>query len=381
MDSTLREGEETPGTHLTPDQKVRLAHALEETGFNELEVGYAGIIDDHRLLVRDLKRAGVRARLASHTRTYGKEGEWQEEIERALEVGCEILTFVGFSSEATLRSTPWLAEEALAERFADCIEYARSRGAVVAFSLAGSDLFRTPLVKVGMYYGAAAAAGAERLYVSDGTGTATPEAIAFFTRFISDVGGGNTVTALHLHNTFGLATANALAGVTAGAAVADTCILGLGDGAGITAAEEIVLALEVLYGVSTGIDLDNLIRTCKLVQDVFGIRLAPHKPFLGENIFRHQLDSHVAAILRAGWQSWEVVRAEALGRERRLELGYGKLRRGRSGAIQAKIEQMGLSATDDQFDGVFAAVREIVDRKVYATEEDLEAVILGVLGQ
>lgn len=379
MDSTLREGEETPGSYLPQDCKLRLAHALEEAGFKELEVGYAGVIDEHFGLVKELKRSGIKAKIASHTRTYAREGEWQEEIDRSIEVGCDILTFVGFGSEAMLQTTPWLVEEALAERFASCVERARSHGAMATFSLAGSDLFRTSLVKVGTYYQAVAEAGAERVYVSDGTGIATPEAVAFFTRFLRDMIGPTPAIALHLHNTFGLATANALAGVTAGCEVVDTCMLGLGDGAGITAGEELALALEVLYDVKTDLDLEKIVPLCQLIQETFEIPLSPHKPFVGENIYRHQLDSHVASILRTGWQSWEVVRAEALGRQRRLELGYGKLRRGRSGAIAAKLEQMGLKANDQQLDEILNALRAITETKRFATEQDIEEEIQKVV--
>ena len=378
MDATLREGEEAAGTFLTPDLKLRLAHALQEAGLTELEIGYCGVIDEHYELAKNLKRSGITAKLASHTRCYARTGEWEAEIDRTIEAGCDILTFVAFGSQAMLRTTPWLALEALPDRIAACVERCRRQGAVATFSLAGSDLFRTPLERIARCYAAAAQAGAARLYVSDGTGGATPEAISFLAQFLRHAAPGPAI-ALHLHNTFGLATANALAGVMHGAAAVDCTLLGMGDGAGITALEEIALALEVLYGVETGVRLDQITALCRLAHECFGTALSPHKPHVGENIFRHQIDSHIAAILRGDWSAWEVVRAEALGRERRLEFGYGKLRRGRSGAIALLVERLGLIATDTQMDEILDRIRAVTVRQRVCSLSEAEQIIRAVL--
>ncbi len=380
MDTTLREGEETPGIYLSQDEKIRLAIALDEIGFTELEVGYAGAMDEHYELVKKLKKNNVvQAKIASHTRTYAKDGEWQEEIDRSIDAGCDILTFVGFGSKAMLKSVPWLEEDELEDRFAACVDRTCSQGIMATFSLAGSDLFRTPLTKAGSYYLAAVEAGAARVYVSDGTGGATPEAVKFYTRYLRDIVGPKPKIALHLHNTFGLATANALAGVSAGAEVVDTCMLGLGDGAGITAAEEFALAAMVFYDIQIDINLERITSLCQLVKEIFSIPLSPHKPFVGENIYRHQIDSHFAAILRNGWHTWEVVSAEALGRNRKLELAYGKLRKGRSGAIAAKLDQLGLEASDQQFNEIFEIIREIVETNKFASESEIETSIQQVI--
>lgn len=380
LDSTLREGEEAPGTFLTYERKLALAQALESAGLSELEVGYAGVIDEHTDLVARLKRAGIKARIASHNRCYGREGEWQEEIDRAIAAGCDILTFVAFGSAGMLRTTPWLSEEALPDRIAACVARCVDQGAVATFSLAGSDLFRTPLERIARCYRAAAAAGAERVYVSDGTGCATPQAVAFFTRFLRDCVGPAATIALHLHNTFGLSTANAMAGIGEGASAVDCSLLGMGDGAGITALEEIVLALQVLYGVETGVDPACLTPLCELAERLFEVKVSPHKPWVGANIFRHQIDSHIAAILRGGWHAWEVVRADVLGRERRLEFGYGKLRRGRSGAIALLIERAGLTASDTDLAEVRERIRRVTMEKRWATEQEVVDIIRSVIG-
>lgn len=378
MDATLREGEEAAGTYLTQDLKLRLAHALQAAGLTELEIGYCGAIDQHFALARVLRQSGITTKLASHTRCYGRPGEWETEIDRTIEAGCDILTFVALASSAMLRMTPWLATEDVPGRIAACVERCRRQGATATFSLAGSDLLRAPLERIRECYRAAADAGAARLYVSDGAGGATPEVVAFFVDFLLQVAPGVQI-ALHLHNTFGLATANALAGVSRGATVVDSTLLGMGDGAGITALEEITLALEVLYGVDTGVQLDRIAELCRLGQECFEVSLSPHKPHVGENIFRHQIDSHIAAILRGDWSAWEVVRAEALGRRRRLEFGFGKIRRGRSGAIALLAERMGLAPSDVQMEEILGRISMITERQRTCTLEEAEAVIRAVV--
>jgi isopropylmalate/homocitrate/citramalate synthase len=373
MDSTLREGEEVPGTVLTIDQKVALAHRIAETGFSEMEVGYAGVIDEHQQVVRALRQEELPVKLASHTRIYGQEDEWKREIDKNLEVGVDILTFVGFASEVGTATTPWLRKEDVASRVAQCVRYAKTQGADVCFGLA--DLVRTQMRYIVDCYTAATEAGADRLYVYDGLGAATPEAMGYLTHFIRDIGGSEPQIAVHVHNTFGMATASALRAVTAGASCVDAVPLGLGDGAGITASEELALALEVLYGTPTGISLTQLKELCEDVAAAFGIDIPPSKALVGTNQYRHSIDSHVAAILRGAWYSWEVVRPEVCGQERELQFGYSKLRRGKSGALYAKAQQMGYEPTQEELDRILERVRPITESNGYATEQDVECVI------
>lgn len=378
MDSTLREGEEVPGTVLALTQKIELAHRIAETGFREMEVGYAGVIDEHEKVVHALSQERLPIKLASHTRIYGQEHEWKPEIDRNLDCGVDILTFVGFASEVGTATTPWLPKEKIPARVAKCVRYAKEQGAVVTFGLA--DLVRTQLDYIVPCYRAAAEEGADRLYVYDGLGAATPESIGYLTHLIRDIIGPELEIGVHVHNTFGMATASAIRAVTAGASVIDAVPLGLGDGAGITASEEVALALAVFYDVPTGIDLAQLKELCEKVADAFAIDIPPSKSLIGANQYRHSIDSHVAAILRGAWYSWEVVRPEVIGQQRELQFGYAKLRRGKSGALYAKAQQLGYEPTREEMDEILEQVRMVTKSDRYATEEDVERVIREVLG-
>src|SRR5690606_11759708 len=146
-------------------------------GYTEMEVGYAGVIDEHRDFMRLLRKENLPVSLASHTRAYAKEDEWRGEIDRNIDAGAQILTLVGFASEGGTATTPWLPKEAVPEPVSKCVEYARSQGVAATFGLA--DMVRTQLKYTVSCYAAAAAAGADRLYVYDGQGAATPDAVAY----------------------------------------------------------------------------------------------------------------------------------------------------------------------------------------------------------
>lgn len=376
IDATLREGEEVPGTFLTLEEKLSYARYVAELGVREMEVGYAGVIDEHYELIRRLKAEGIPVKLGSHTRIYGQANEWRAEIDRNMEAGADSLTLVGWASEAGMAGTPWMTKQDVPERVRDCVQYAKQQGAHVTFGLA--DLVRTRLDYVWSCYGAAAEAGVDRVYVYDGQGAAAPHAVAYLTRLLRDVVGPQPEIAFHGHDSLGLATANALAALTNGASAVDTVPNGLGDGAGITATEEIVMALEVFHGVPTGIRLESLKELSEKVGDLLGYTLPQTKAVVGKNMFRHQIDSHVAAILRGTWHSWEVIRPDVVGQQRRLEFGYAKLRRGRSGALFAKAQKMGLEVSDDQLITILERVREVAAAKRFATEEEVARIIQEV---
>lgn len=377
VDCTLREGEEVPDTILSLDQKLNLANKICETGFDELEVGYAGVIQEHFDLVRLLKREGLNARISSHTRIYGRPNEWQAEIDRNLEAGADVLTLVGFATEVGTATTPWLRKSEVADRVSQCASYAKTHGAIVAFGLA--DLFRTSIEQIIACYRAAASAGVDRVYVYDGMGSARPEAVRFITRFLRDLVGPNVEIGVHAHNTFGLSHANAVAALTSGASEVDTVPLGLGDNGGITASEEIAAAMQILYGVPTNVYLDKIRSLCLLVAENFGIPMPKTKAVVGENSYSHQIDSHVAAILRGAWYSWEVARPEVFGQERKLAFAHAKLREGRSGSVAALIETMGITVTDDELRAIFEALRSETNKQASLTIDEARQVIQRVL--
>jgi D-citramalate synthase len=169
-----------------------------------------------------------------------------------------------------------------------------------------------------------------------------------------------------------------LAGAKAGAEIVDVTINGLGHNAGITPLEELATVLRVQYEVDCGIDLAKLHRASKLVEQLSGIRVSPNKAVVGSNIYRHQLDSHIASVLRGVWFAWDNIRPDAMGRDFNLEWAQGRLRRGRSGSVDAMIELMGLSASDAEYAEIFEKLtREVATGNV--NQEGLKRIIETVI--
>jgi isopropylmalate/homocitrate/citramalate synthase len=378
-DETLREGEESPGVYLDLPDRMRLAEQLFELGVPEIEIGYPGAIPEHYEFSKQLKAQGPPAKLVSHTRTYTKSDEWRGEIDRAVEAGCDVLCLVASMSKTLELTTPWLRIEETPDRIAQCVEHTLKAGATPALALV--DCVRTPTERFVEANRAAVEAGATRVYVMDGQGGCLPHAVRFLVRTLRDAIGPDVEIAVHCHDDFGLATANTLAGIEEGATVADTVFLGLGDKAGIGATEEIAMALELLYGVETGLRLDRLSYVAQSVQDVFGLPVGANKSIVGRNTTRHQIDAHIATVLRGVWWAWEAWDPALLGRQRSLEWAHGKVRLGRSGALAAKIDAMSMSPTDDEWEVVEKRVRALVGERREVPEQEIESLITEVIGQ
>jgi isopropylmalate/homocitrate/citramalate synthase len=371
-DETLREGEETPGVKLSVEDKLKVAYKLIEMGIEEVEVGYCGAIKEHYDLAKVFKKEGLNLKLSSHIRAYAKGDSWKYEIEKGLESGADIINLLAKASDSQLALSPWLKKEDIPSRVYDTVSYSKKCGAYTAFGLA--DPARTNMEYVISCYEAAYQAGADRLYIYDGPGCASPEAIEYLTKLVRAISGGLIEIAVHCHNDFGLATANSIAAVKGGAAIIDTVINGLGDRAGNAPFEEVVCALEVLYDVRTGIDITKITEVSDLVSQIYKVPVAPNKAIIGNNCYRHVSDSHVATLLRGSWDSFEVIRAEALGKKRSLEFGATTIQEG-EGALTAKIESMGYKATKDLVDLLRNKIREkLVDRE-FIDENEVESLI------
>lgn len=194
-DCTLREGEETPGTRLSREQKLELVKSIEETGLTEAQVGYCGAVDEHRDLVRLFKSAGVKIKLTSMNRAYARDGEWQAEIDRAVAEGVDCMSLIVFINDDLLASVPWLKKEDVPERVYECVSYARKAGVEVEAALAGAS--RTTLRWIEAFVRAAASAKADIIALADSMGGALPETVEFLMRFTRDAAGPEPLLGFH----------------------------------------------------------------------------------------------------------------------------------------------------------------------------------------
>jgi len=372
-DETLREGEETANVVLDMEDRIEIARKLEEVGIPEAEVGYVGAIPEHSAFSRELKRSGSKLKLVSHTRTYTKSDEWKKELDAAAEAGSDILCLLAQGSHTLAGTCPWMPLEAVPERVVEAVEYTKTLGVVPALTIV--DGIRTPLQSFIDIYTAAAQAGVKRVYVMDGQGVALPDTAYFLTRMLRGIVGDDVEIALHFHDDYGMATANTISGIKAGASVVDTVVCGLGDKAGIAATEEIIMAAEVLLDIATHTKVPLLYDLVQTVCKCFDVQLAPNKSHVGENIVRHDIDAHINTILRGYWWAWEDIDPALFGRKRILQWTRGKLRTGTSGSIAAKIETMGLRPTEQEWGNVVNALRAAAQAHDIVLEKEFEAII------
>ena len=393
-DETLREGEKQPfHKPYSVELKARLARELEEAGITETHIGFPQYNDNHRKLMKALKNGGTKMRLHALPRPMYQ--NWKQDLDMMAECGADILqmNFPGPDAEIFERINPRngtirVRDEHITEDFCEhvtnTIKYAKSLGLTVAAGVLCPQ--KTPLDRVAAIYKAIADAGADRAQIGDGYGCVIPESMKFYVRFIKAIVGPKTKITIHCHNDFGLANANTIAAVTAGAEVIDLSVNGLGERAGIAALEVVVPVLEVFYGVDTGIKMDKLKHLSAFVQEGYGIRLQQHYPVVGDSMWVHLDAPHIGTILAARktgreiWSLWNVVNPEELGAHEEIQFTPVALHKGPESCLTLKVQQMGLSATDKQMDDLVAGILAICEKKYYASEKEVERLIQEIMG-
>ncbi len=325
-DTTLRDGEQMPGVRFSVEQKLEIAGALEEAGVPEIEAGFPAVSKEEALAV-EVVAESTSARTSALARVR------RDDIDAAAEAGVERVVLFTSASELHLRYKLKMGFSEVLELSVRGVEYAKERGLRV--SVSAEDATRTELERLLRLYRCAAEAGAERVHIADTAGAASPEALGRIVRAVKAE--LRAQVCVHCHNDFGLATANSLAGVRAGAEVVAVTVNGIGERAGNAALEEVVAALHLLYGADTGVRLERLSELSELVQRCSGVRLQPHKAVVGANAFAHESGVHVAAVLENPL-TYEPYLPEVVGGRRRLVLGKHSGRR----AVEAMLSSAGV---------------------------------------
>lgn len=373
LDLTLTVADEIPGVDLTLSQRLRIAEKLEDAGVQELSVGFLNLTPQHMEQAKELKRLGTKMRLVGHTVSVTEVKDWRADVDRVAEAGCDIVCLIVSASKVFCEDVGWMPVEAVGERVAEATKYATSLGLVPA--LWTFDAPRTGLQSLRSVCSAAVEGGVKRVYVMDIHGVAMPETTSFLVRFLRDVVGPNVEIGVHCQNGFGLALANTLAGVKAGASVVDATINGYGEKSGFVSLDQIVMALHLMYRVPTGVKLDALAGLSELAEEAFGIPLSPMAPFLGKNVARNQVDAHMAMIMAGNWHAFDAVDPRLFGKKRLYEWSQHTVGGHRLYSIRAKIEAMGLSLSDTTCQEIEADVTAEIDRRGLLREEDIELII------
>ncbi|MEM3402802.1 MAG: 2-isopropylmalate synthase [Candidatus Hadarchaeales archaeon] len=365
FDTTLRDGDQTPGVSFTPEQKLRIATQLDRLGVDTIEAGTPISSEGERKAVSEIVKAGLRSEICALARCV------QEDIDAALGTGVKRIHLFISTSDVHLRHILKLSREEALEQAVRAIEYAREHGARVEFS--AMDATRTDLKYLINVFKAAVDAGADRINVPDTVGVITPSNMR---TFISNIRRSIRVPiSVHCHDDLGLAVANSLAAVEAGAQQVHVTVNGLGERAGNASLEEVVMALKILYGARTGINTKLLVETSELVQRLSGIPVPPNKAIVGSNAFAHVSGIHAHGVIEAP-KTFEPLSPEMVGHRRRLQLG--KLT-GRH-SVEKHLAELGIKTTKEQLLEITRKVKALGDKGKEVTEPDLVAIAESVIG-
>lgn len=347
-DTTLRDGEQTVGVVLDPEQKVEIAKALSEAGVDRIEAGFPRVSEDDARAISLILDAGLDSEVWGFSRAV------QGDVEALVELGLTASVIESPISDGKLAALG-VSREKMLERIRSAVSFAAGEGIRVAFF--GVDSTRADLEFVRRVYEEAVEAGAQEVVVVDTLGIATPEAAAFLVGEVVERLDYAVPVHWHGHDDFGLATAAAIAAVQAGATWVQGTVNGMGERAGNADLVEIALALEALYGIPTRLRLERTRELSRLVQELSGTPLAPWKPVTGDNLFTRE--SGAVASQFHDPPAIEPYASELVGASRGIVLGK------KSGidSIRIKVEELGLDVPEDAFPALLESVKKAGTKK------------------
>ncbi|MDH5810893.1 MAG: homocitrate synthase [Candidatus Methanomethylicaceae archaeon] len=355
LDTTLREGEQTPGVSFTVEEKLQIARALDEAGVDMIEAGHPAVSRDVAEAVKKIASERLSAEILAHSRAI------IADVDAALNCDVQrVAIFLGVT-EAKLRSMKMTKEDAVSTAIS-CIEYAKSHGLKVRFT--AEDATRAEYEYVVSICRAAVEAGADRISIPDTVGSMTPSKTKdLFTKLSKDL---KAELDAHCHNDLGMAVANALAAVEGGATAVHTTVNGLGERAGITALEPFAVALKVLYDVDT-VELDKLPELSAMVEKFSGIPVAPTQPIVGENAFSHKGGVHAAAVIFDP-RTYEAFPPGLVGRQREIVISKyaGRV------AVEDRLKRLGVALNEEELLKVLSAIKERPEIRSYRDVDLLE---------
>jgi isopropylmalate/homocitrate/citramalate synthase len=310
-DETLRDGEQMPGVHFSPDEKFQIAEKLSDLGLSVINAGIPVVSDEEARAVERIASAGLEAKILAAARTV------PSDIEAVIRSGATHIAIFVAASEVHLRYKLKMTQDQVLEASVRSVQQAKAAGLHVAFVT--EDTVRAPFDYVERLYHAVQEVGADRLVISDTVGVMTPLTFRWYLEeFRRRVQPKDW--SVHCHNDFGLATANTLTALEVGVNSPHVCVNGLGERAGNASLEEVVVALESLYGVRTGIKTDQIYDLCRLVEELSGVPLAANKALVGYNSFSHEAGIHTHGILQHTL-TYEPLQPSTVGRRRQMILG------------------------------------------------------------
>lgn len=371
FDTTLRDGEQSPGATMTHDEKLEIAEMLDEMGVDIIEAGFPIASEGDFAAVSEIAERSKNSVICGLSRANFKDiDRCAEAVRKAARP--RIHTFIGTSP--LHRAIPNLSQDEMADLIHETVSHARNLVDDVQWS--PMDATRTEHDYLCRVIEIAIKAGATTINIPDTVGYTAPRESADLIRMLIErvPGADEIIFATHCHNDLGMATANALAAVEAGARQIECTINGLGERAGNTALEEVVMALKVRNDImpyQTGIDTTKIMNISRRVAQVSGFAVQYNKAIVGKNAFAHESGIHQDGMLKNP-ENFEIMRPEDIGLAG-TSLPLGK-HSGRA-ALKAKLNDLGFDVGDNQLKDVFVRFKELADTKKEVFDEDIVALM------
>ncbi|MCI8653671.1 MAG: 2-isopropylmalate synthase [Angelakisella sp.] len=375
FDTTLRDGEQAPGCTMNPGEKLALAKQLERLGVDVIEAGFPVASPDDFAAVNEIAKIITGSAVAALCRAVAKDVETAAKA-LAPAKNPRLHVFIA-TSDLHLREKLGITREKALEMIAESVALACTLCRDVEFS--AEDATRSDREFLLAALNTAIDAGAATVNVPDTVGYTTPEEmgdlIAWLKKNLHRKKDGAEVTlSVHCHNDLGMAVANSLAAIRAGASQVEGTINGIGERAGNVALEEVIMALDTrgpLYQAETGIDLKQIYRTCRLVSTVIGQKIPPNKPVVGRNAFNHEAGIHQHGVLKNPL-TYEIMSPERIGiYDNDLVLGKHSGKH----AFTQRVEELGYILPGELLEKAFARFLALADRKKTVTNKDIEAIV------
>ena len=368
FDTTLRDGEQTPGVSLTADDKLVVARQLDKLGVDIIEAGFPISSKGEKKSVRRIADAGLHAKICGLARVT------KPDIDACLDCNVDIVhTFIP-TSDIQMQYTIEKSREEVLQLAIGAVEYIKEHGVECLFS--AMDATRTDTDYLLRVYQDVEKAGADTINVPDTVGIMFPSAMKELIKKIYDT--VKIPIDVHCHNDFGLAVANSLAAVEAGARQVQVTVNSLGERAGNADLAETVMSLHSIYKVRTNIRTKHLVETSRLVERLSGIRIPPNMPIVGDNAFSHESGIHTHGILiRTDTFEPGVMTPEMVGHRRRIVVG----KHAGKHAVKQMLTDAGLKPTDGQLAEIMQRIKDLGDKGKRVTDADLYTIAEVIMGE
>ncbi|WP_135827245.1 LeuA family protein [Halorussus ruber] len=358
FDTTLRDGEQAPRTSFSYDEKRAIAETLDQMGTHVIEAGFPVNSDAEFEAVSDIA-ASTSATTCGLARVVDKD------VEAAIDSGVEMVHVFASTSDVQIEDSMHATREEVLSRSVEAVERVKEAGVTAMFS--PMDATRTDEEYLKTVVRAVSEVGVDWINIPDTCGVATPTRFADLVTLVDD----NTDARIdvHTHDDFGMASANAVAGFEAGADQAQVSINGIGERAGNAAYEEVVMTVESVYGVDTGIDTTHISEASAMVEEYSDVPVPANKPVTGDNAFAHESGIHAAGVIENS-DTFEpgVMTPEMVGAEREFVLG----KHTGANSVRKRLEDRGFAPTDAEVRKVTRRVKDYGAEKNRVTVADLE---------